>query len=176
LLHFAWLDVARRFPFTAQAVCLLPEHLHCIWSLLEGDADYKKHWKEIKKLFTKGYLLKVEPGSDRSASRLKRGEAAIWQRRLWEHTIRDETDLNLHLDYIYYNPGKHGWVKNVADWPWSSFHRCVRMGHCAGDWGEMVGERVSEMRYGEQCGRGGTTQTQPTNFRSGRALRLLYTS
>ena len=131
------------------AVCLLPEHLHCIWSLPEGDADYSKGWKEIKRKFTRGYLLEVGPGGERNASRVRRGEAAVWQRRFWEHTMRDEGDLNRHLDYIHYNPVKHGLVKNVSDWPWSSFHRYVREGCYAEDWGETVGERIGEMRCGE---------------------------
>jgi putative transposase len=106
-------------------------------------------WKEIKRKFTRGYLLEVGPGGERNASRVKRGEAAVWQRRFWEHTIRDEEDLNRHLEYIHYNPVKHGLVKHAADWPWSSFHRYVREGYYAGDWGETVGERVGEMRCGE---------------------------
>ena len=80
---------------------------------------------------------------------MKRGEAAIWQRRFWEHVIRDETDLNNHIDYIHYNPVKHSLVKNVADWPWSSFHRYVRMGYYESGWGEDVGEQVERMEAGE---------------------------
>jgi putative transposase len=99
ILHSAWIDVRKRFPFTTVAVCLLPDHLHCIWSLPENDADYSVRWKEIKRLFTKEYLLKIGPGEIRSESRMKKGEAAIWQRRFWEHTIRDEDDLNRHIDY-----------------------------------------------------------------------------
>jgi putative transposase len=100
LLRSAWLEVWERFPFTVDAVCLLPEHLHCIRVLPEGDANFSVHWKEIKRLFTKGYLSQVGPGETRSASRLSRGEATIWQRRFWEHTIQDEDDLNRHRDYI----------------------------------------------------------------------------
>jgi putative transposase len=99
ILHSAWIDVRKRFPFTTVAVCLLPDHLHCIWSLPENDADYSVRWKEIKRLFTKEYLQKIGPGEIRSESRMKKGEAAIWQRRFWEHTIRDEDDLNRHIDY-----------------------------------------------------------------------------
>jgi len=123
LLHFAWLDTARRFPFITHAVVLLPTHLHCIWTLPEGDANFSVRWKEIKRLFSKGYLAQIGPGEARNASRQRRGEAAIWQRRFWEHTLRDEADLNRHVDYIHFNPVKHGLVKRAADWPWSSFHR-----------------------------------------------------
>jgi putative transposase len=100
ILHDAWLDVRGRFPFKTVAVCLLPNHLHCIWSLPEGDAAYPLRWKEIKRVFTKAYLARVGPGEERSASRVKQGEAAIWQRRYWEHMIRDEQDLGRQKDYI----------------------------------------------------------------------------
>jgi putative transposase len=131
------------------AVCLLPEHLHCIWVLPEGDANFSVRWKEIKRLFTKGYLSQVGPGETRSASRLSRGEATIWQRRFWEHTIQDEDDLNRHRDYIHYNPVKHGLVQSVSAWQWSSFHRYVRMGHYDPDWGAGVEQDVNGMRCGE---------------------------
>jgi len=98
-------------------------------------------WKEIKRLFSKGYLEQIGPGEARNASRQKRGEAAIWQRRFWEHTLRDEADLNRHVDYIHYNPVKHGLVKRAADWPWSSFHRYVKEGFYDIDWGQGSEER-----------------------------------
>jgi putative transposase len=146
ILHDAWLEVQGRFPFRTVAVCLLPEHLHCIWSLTEGEAGYPLRWKEIKRLFTRSYLALVGPGEERNTSRLKQGEAAIWQRRFWEHLIRDEQDLHRHMDYIHYNPLKHGLVQRVVDWPWSSFHRYVRMGYYERDWGGALEE---EMRCGE---------------------------
>jgi len=146
ILHDAWLEVQGRFPFRTVAVCLLPEHLHCIWSLPEGEAGYPLRWKEIKRLFTRSYLALVGPGEERNTSRLKQGEAAIWQRRYWEHLIRDEADLHRHMDYIHYNPVKHGLVQRVVDWPWSSFHRYVRMGYYERDWGGALEE---EMRCGE---------------------------
>ncbi len=149
LLRQAWVDVREKFPFTIDAVCLLPDHIHCIWILPEGDADYSVRWKEIKRLFTKGYLREVGPGEKRNKSRLSRGEAAIWQRRFWEHTIRDEEDLNRHRDYIHYNPVKHGLVQSVSAWPWSSFHRYVKMGYYQNEWGEEIGQVVKEMVCGE---------------------------
>jgi putative transposase len=117
LLHQAWLDVRERFPFTLDAVCLLPDHIHCIWILPEDDADFSNRWKEIKRLFTKGYLQHVGTGEERNESRRSRGEAAIWQRRFWEHTIRDDQDLNRHRDYIHYNPVKHGLVTRYLHGP-----------------------------------------------------------
>jgi putative transposase len=149
ILRIAWLTVKERFPFTIEAVCLLPEHIHCIWSLPEGDANYSVRWKEIKRLFTLGYEEQVGPGGIRSESRLKRNEAAIWQRRFWEHTIQDEEDLRRHMDYIHYNPVKHELVHAVKDWPWSSFHRCVRMGYYENGWGESVEKVIGRMVCGE---------------------------
>jgi putative transposase len=149
LLRSAWVDVRERFPFSVDAVCLLADHLHCIWVLPEGDANFSVRWKEIKRLFTKGYLDQVGPGGIRNASRMSRSEAAIWQRRFWEHTIRDEEDLNRHRDYIHYNPVKHGLVQSASAWPWSSFHRYVRMGYYARDWGEGIEEVVNKMRCAE---------------------------
>lgn len=149
LLRFAWLDVQQRFPFKTIAVCLLPEHIHCIWSLPVGESNYSIRWKEIKRLFSKGYLSQIGPGGNRNESRIKRGEAAIWQRRFWEHTIRDQDDLHRHIDYIHYNPVKHGLVKRVVEWPWSSFHRYVKAGMYEQEWGTSVEFNVNETDYGE---------------------------
>ena len=134
LLRSAWMTVQGRFPFTTDAICLLPDHIHCIWTLPEGDSRYSIRWKEIKRLFTKGYLAQVGPVKTHTESRLKRGEAAIWQRRFWEHTIRDQNDLSRHMDYIHYNPVKHELVQNVSNWPWSSFHRYVQIGYYDKEW------------------------------------------
>jgi putative transposase len=89
------------------------------------------------------------PGEERSESRLKQGEAVVWQRRYWEHMIWDEDDLRRHEDYIHYNPLKHGLVQRVADWRWSSFHQYVRMGYYERDWGGAVRQEVDGMRCGE---------------------------
>jgi len=106
----------------------MPDHLHCIWKLPDGDSNYSMRWNIIKGYFTKDYLLGIGTNLQRSISRMRRREATIWQRRFWEHTIDNEIDLEMHLDYIHYNPIKHGYVDRVADWPWSSFHRFVRQG------------------------------------------------
>ncbi len=134
LLHRAWREVNDRFPFETIAICLMPEYLHCIWRLPEGDANYAMRWKEIKNRFTRRYLEEGGPGGERNASRHKRNEAAIWQRRFWGHTIESEKDLELHLDYIHYNPIKHGLVERAIDWPFSSFSRYVHEGIYAEDW------------------------------------------
>jgi putative transposase len=102
LLRSAWMQVGRRLPFETVALCLLPDHLHC-----------------------------------------------IWQRRFWKHTIRDEVDLNRHLDYIHYNPVKHRLVKRVAEWPWSSFHRYVKMGFYEAGWRDGIEARVEDIRCAE---------------------------
>jgi putative transposase len=104
LLHTAWEDTKCRFPFDTIAICLLPDHIHCIWKLPEGDANYSIRWKEIKYQFTVAYLTEVGPDAERNESRQKRQEAAIWQRRFWEHTIESEEDFENHFDYIHYNP------------------------------------------------------------------------
>lgn len=136
ILREAWEIVEQRFPFTAVAACLLPEHIHVIWTLPEGDQDFSLRWKEIKRQFTKRYLIEVGPGESRNLSRQKRGEAAIWQRRFWAHTIITDDDLAKHIDYIHFNPVKHGLVKQVRDWRWSSFHRYVSEGVYDPDWGQ----------------------------------------
>jgi len=141
--------VRGRFPFTIDAVCLLPDHIHCIWRLPDGDADYSVRWKEIKRLFSRSYIDQVNPGDLRNESRVSRGEAAIWQRRFWEHLIRDEEDYSRHLDYIHYNPVKHGLVQRVSAWPWSSFHRYVSMGYYEMGWGEAIKKEIHKMSCGE---------------------------
>lgn len=128
-LRHAWREVQRRRPFEVVALCLLPEHLHCVWKLPEGDSDFSQRWAAIKAVFTREYL-KLHPGGDvRNPSRQRSGEAAVWQRRFWEHQIRDEADLKRHVDYIHFNPVKHALVTDLAGWPWSTYHRYVRQGY-----------------------------------------------
>jgi putative transposase len=149
LLRSAWLDVSTRFPFTTIAVCLLPDHLHCIWSLPQGDSNFSIRWKEIKRLYTKAYLAVDNSSRLRQGSNYKEGVAAVWQPRYWEHAIRDQNDLNRHLDYLHYNPVKHGLVERVADWPWSSFHRYVREGLYEAYWAELEDKTNEAKNYGE---------------------------
>ncbi|MBS1154897.1 MAG: transposase [Proteobacteria bacterium] len=143
LLRDAVRHVKHRRPFHIDAWVVLPDHLHAVWTLPEDDADYSGRWREIKKAFAKA-LPETEW---RSPVRLKNGERGIWQRRFWEHTIRDEADYAAHLDYAHINPVKHGWVERVADWPHSSFHRAVVQGIYPADWAAApedlaAGERV----------------------------------
>lgn len=113
---------------------MLPDHLHCLWKLPEGDANYSIRWRVLKNLFTVHYMKEVGFEDVRNESRQKRHEAAIWQRRFWEHTILDEEDFEAHLDYIHFNPVKHGLVQHVVDWKWSSFRRYVKEGLYESDW------------------------------------------
>ena len=148
-LHQAFVDVKSRFPFDMEAVCLLPDHLHVLMCLPEDDADYPMRIREIKRLFTKAYLNNIGSGAPRNESRQRKNEAAIWQRRYWEHFIRDENDLNIHIDYIHYNPVKHGWVNAVAEWTWSSFHRYVRLGFYDREWGKSLSFHQEDKYFGE---------------------------
>lgn len=134
ILHQTRTEVNTRFPFETIAVRLLPDHLHCIWCLPEMDADYSTRWKEIKRRYSVGYLQQIGPGGERNASKVRKLEAAIWQRRFWEHTIENEVDLEVYLDYIHYNPIKHGLIERAIDWPYSSFARYVKEGIYDRDW------------------------------------------
>ena len=130
LLRRAFRYVRGRHLFTVEAIVVLPDHLHAIWTLPEGDADYSLRWRLIKSAFSRAL-----PNRERvSASRFRKGERGIWQRRYWEHTLRDETDFARHMDYIHFNPVKHGYVTRVDDWPYSSFHRMARLGVYPDDW------------------------------------------
>jgi len=111
-------------PFHIDAWVILPDHMHCIWTLPKNDSDYSSRWREIKKTFSKS-LPKIER---RSKTRLKNKERGIWQRRFWEHTIRDELDYQRHMDYLHFNPVKHGLVDAVHKWQYSTFHHLVEQG------------------------------------------------
>jgi putative transposase len=122
----------REKPFHIDAWVILPEHMHAVWTLPPGDADYPSRWRRIKNLFSRA----APKGEDVSASRARHGERGIWQRRYWEHTVRDDRDYAAHVDYCHINPVKHGWVERVGDWPYSTFHRDVRRGIYPPDWAD----------------------------------------
>ena len=130
LLRQVFRQIKSRHPFAIDAMVVLPEHLHCIWTLPAGDSDYQTRWTLIKA----GFSRQLPAGKRRSPSRVQRGKRGIWQRRFWEHVIRDEQDFTRHVDYIHWNPVKHGWVRRVGDWPHSSFHAYVRRGLYSPDW------------------------------------------
>jgi len=122
-LHAAWDETKQQMPFEDVALCLLPDHPHCVWKLPEGDADFSLRWARIKAGFTHRYLEAGGTESKQTPSRHRKRERGVWQRRFWEHQIRDGRDLQRHVDYVHYNPVKHGLVECVADWSWSSYHR-----------------------------------------------------
>jgi len=126
----------KRNPFETIAVCVLPDHLHAIWELPDGDSNFSLRWSLIKSGFSRGLAADTAA----SPSKLARRERGLWQRRYWEHAIRDDRDLERHVDYIHFNPVKHGYVSKVADWPHSTFHRYVEQGILPADWGGDVRE------------------------------------
>jgi putative transposase len=131
-LRAAFGSVQLRHPFRIEAFVILPDHLHCIWTLPQDDTDFSNRWGLIKRQFSRG----IEKRERISESRARRGERGIWQRRFWEHLIRDQEDFNRHVDYIHWNPIKHGWVSKVADWQYSSFHEYVKSGLYPDNWGD----------------------------------------
>ena len=129
-LRCAFDTVRKQKPFRIEAIGVLPDHLHAVLTLPPGDTDYPGRWKSIKAKFTHSLVAKGI-----LHVRNSRGEYPLWQRRYWEHTIQDDRDFERHIDYIHFNPVKHGLVSRVADWPYSSFHRFVREGLLPQDWG-----------------------------------------
>jgi putative transposase len=127
--------IRMRRPIEIVAFALLPEHFHTVWTLPQGDSDYPTRIRRIKNEFTSEFLVNGGKEAPRSSSRQDKHERGVWQRRYWEHTIRDEDDLKRCVDYIHWNPKKHGHVLNVRDWPWCSFHRFVALGEYTLDWG-----------------------------------------
>jgi len=135
-LRRSYKAMQERLPLETVAICILPDHLHALWQLPDGDADFASRWSLFKSSFSRG----LPAATTRSASKIAKRERGIWQRRYWEHAIRDDADFERHVDYIHYNPVKHGLVRRVADWPYSSFHRYVEQGILPGDWAGDVGE------------------------------------
>ena len=129
-LRKAFKHIRQNHPFIIDAVVIMPDHLHCIWQLPEGDADFSTRWRLIKSHFSRS--IKTE--EDISKSRLRKNERGIWQRRFWEHVIRDDKDYARHVDYIHHNPVKHGYVDFVKDWKYSSLHRWGARGIYPIDW------------------------------------------
>jgi putative transposase len=134
LLRASWQKARSRIPHTVVAAVVLPDHLHAVIRMPETDADYSRLWQEIKKGFTR---------------RLQNAGPSPWQSRFWEHTIRDDDDLRAHVEYVHFNPVKHGLVTRVVDWPYSSFHRYVRDGELTTDWG--MGAIASPVNVGEHA-------------------------
>jgi len=125
---YLWVQQGR--PFETVAIVVLPDHVHLVWNLPIGDTDYSTRVRLLKRLFTRGVMKAGSLLQERS-----HGERSCWQRRFWEHQVRDEQDLQNQVDYVHYNPVKHGLVKYAKDWPYSSFHRYVRDGKLPLNWG-----------------------------------------
>ena len=146
LLREAVRRVRRSRPFTIDAWVVLPDHLHAIWTLPPGDDDFSTHWRLIKTCFVRG-LPKTEW---LSGVRRADGERGIWQRRFWEHAIRDDEDYAAHMDYVHFNPVKHGLVTSLAEWPYSTFKSCVARGLYPHDW---IGTGNNDFSAGEPASR-----------------------
>jgi len=148
LLREAFRCVMDNHPFEIEAFVLLPDHLHYIWTLPENDMDYSKRWRLIKSFFSRNCHEKYKQTSIETRKRKK--EKAVWQRRFWEHLIRDEMDFKKHVEYIHYNPVKHGFVKAPINWKHSSFHQYVKNGRYDSYWGmqsEILFDGIYENEY-----------------------------
>ncbi|MGM9455214.1 REP-associated tyrosine transposase [Legionella bozemanae] len=144
LFQDAFQSVKRQHPFQIKAYVVLPEHLHMIWELPKGDANYSLRWKKIKTLFSKSVHQ-----SGFELSKTKHHEYRLWQRRFWEHTIKDMLDFENHLHYIHYNPIKHGLVDDLHDWPHSSFHHYVRSGRIDKHWASSRLNNIDDFYFGK---------------------------
>jgi putative transposase len=143
-LRAAFRETKANHPFNIEAIVVLPDHLHAVWTLPEGDSDFSTRWRLIKSKFSHA----LPQGEQISASRRSKGERGVWQRRYWEHTLRDEEDFARHVDYIHFNPVKHGHVTQVVDWPYSSFHRMTKLGTYPIDWAGDA--QNSDAEFGER--------------------------
>ena len=143
LLRAAFRYVKQRKPYQMNAVVIMPDHLHCIWTLPSDDTDFSVRWKLLKSHFSRA----IPKDEKISTSRESRRERGLWQRRFWAHLIVNQDDMNTHIDYIHWNPVRHGKVRQVADWPYSSFHRYVEQGIYPANWGHSgdFGLDINEM-------------------------------
>ena len=148
-LRKAWRETNATMPFGVEAVCVLPDHIHTIWSLPEGDDDYPARWRKLKGIFSREYRAAGGSDGGANASRRRRREVEVWQRRFWEHRIRDVDDFYRHVEYIHFNPVKHGHVTSLADWQWSSFHNHVKQGWIEPDWGTIEPKGIVNLDAGE---------------------------
>lgn len=140
-LRAAYRRISQLHPFETVAVCILPDHIHAIWRMPPDDADFALRWRLIKSGFSRGF----EPAATNASQAAKR-EKGIWQRRYWEHQIRDDDDLRRHVDYVHFNPVKHGHARQAGDWPYTSLRRWVARGDLPEDWGLAC---APEGRFGE---------------------------
>jgi putative transposase len=142
LLRQCFKEIRNLHPFYIDAISVLPDHLHTIWTLPDGDSDYSRRWKLIKSRFSRNYNKKPD---NLRQSLTGKGEKGIWQRRFWEHLIKTQEDFNKHCDYIHYNPVKHGLVEAPCEWQYSSFHKYVERGVYDIDWGHSIRKEVLDL-------------------------------
>lgn len=145
VLRLAYRKTQNKKPFITEAMVVLPEHVHALWTLPENDADYANRIRLFKSHFTR--QLPNELKQTTNANRQKHKQTGVWQLRYWEHTIRDEQDFINHVNYIHYNPVKHGYVKHVKDWEYSTFHKHVKNGVYDEDWGSDY--QIVDVNFGE---------------------------
>jgi len=131
-------EVRTRRPFVVDAWVLLPDHLHCLWTLPPGDADFATRWSQVKRGVSMACGQQYRREAWLTASKMKHRESTLWQRRYWEHQIRNEADFVRHIDYIHYNPVKHGLCQAPSEWPYSTLHRYIEAGIVLADWGANV--------------------------------------
>ena len=141
-LRSAFHSCKQKTPFKILAIVIMPDHLHTVWKLPENDDNYTQRWQCIKSKFTRELKAKKV-----ALIKNQRGEYNVWQRRYWEHTIQNEQDLIRHIDYIHYNPVKHGYVTSPSEWHYSSIHRFIEKGHLPKDWGTTYSQ--DNKTYGE---------------------------
>ena len=164
-LRMSFHHVMQKRPFEIDGIVVLPDHVHCIWRLPEEDADFATRWRLIKHFFSRscfvGKMGKASPAlvewadhahqttADEKQSNSRKGkrERAVWQRRYWEHLIRNEEDWRRHMDYIHYNPVRHGLASVPAEWPYSSFKQCVEKGWYSVEWGSSEPKTIAEMDF-----------------------------
>jgi len=136
LVKEAFTHIATNRPFKIDAFVMLPDHIHSVWTLPDGDNDYSTRWTLIKMYFTKRCDTRLKGGQ--SDNMKKKGLQGVWQQRFWEHQIRDDRDFAAHVDYIHYNPVKHSLAERPVDWKYSSFHKYVKEGIYDKNWGAMT--------------------------------------
>ena len=146
-LRAAMRSVAADEPFETLALVLLPDHLHAIWALPPGDDRFSRRWQAIKAGFSHAYLASGAAQSAVTESQASDRRRGVWQRRFWEHLVRDEDELAALCDYIHYNPVKHGYTRAPADWPWSTFHRFRAAGEYEADWGRSEPASVAALDF-----------------------------
>lgn len=133
-LRGAYAATLADMPVFSDAIVILPDHLHAVWTLPDGDSDYPERWRKIKHRFTRSLGAGIGRSATRSPSKIRKRDAGLWQRRYWEHMIRDEADYRAHVAYCWGNPVKHGLVHRAVDWPYSSIHRDIRLGRVDPQW------------------------------------------